>query len=455
MTAPVIPQTSEELAEFIVDRKKMSEVFNNEDPTILPQFLTNYAKAVNKADPSIEKQLDDRIEQALASFARDNHVTVRKGDKGDAPVTALDIKRARQSGTLYNDKAPGVELNGKWGKFTDFLQVIDTKTDPRESTVAEQRLMIKNAMSSTDPASGGFLIPEEFRATMLEVALETAIVRPRASVIPMAALRIAMPMLDVTSNVANVFGGIVAYWTEEAAALTQSQPTFGQIVLEAKKLTAYTEVPNELVQDSAISVEAFIATRFPAAVAYFEDVAFLQGTGVGEPLGALNALNSALVTVAIEAGQGTSTILWENIVKMYSRMLPQSLARAVWLVPPDAFSELATMALSVGTGGSAIWLNNGVEGPPMTILGRPVIVTEKVNRLGQANDVNFVDFDQYLIGDRMAMSAVSSTDFRFGTDTTAYRLIERVDGRPWIQSAITPRNSGPTLSPFVSLAARP
>jgi hypothetical protein len=38
MTAPVIPQTSDELAEFIVDRKKMSEVFNNEDPTVLPAF---------------------------------------------------------------------------------------------------------------------------------------------------------------------------------------------------------------------------------------------------------------------------------------------------------------------------------------------------------------------------------------------------------------------------------
>jgi hypothetical protein len=45
-------------------------------------------------------------------------------------------------------------------------------------------------------------------------------------------------------------------------------------------------------------------------------------------------------------------------------------------------------------------------------------------------------------------------DYRFGNDQTAFRLIQRVDGRPWIQSAITPANGGSTLSPFVELSTR-
>jgi hypothetical protein len=52
------------------------------------------------------------------------------------------------------------------------------------------------------------------------------------------------------------------------------------------------------------------------------------------------------------------------------------------------------------------------------------------------------------------MSAMSSPHFKFQNDQTAYRIIERVDGRPWLQSPITPQNNGPTLSPFVQLAAR-
>jgi HK97 family phage major capsid protein len=90
----------------------------------------------------------------------------------------------------------------------------------------------------------------------------------------------------------------------------------------------------------------------------------------------------------------------------------------------------------------------------MTILGRPVLVSEKVPKLGDAGDINFVDFGFYLIGDRQAMTARSSEHFKFKDDMTAYRIIERVDGRPWLQSAITPKNGGPTLSPFVKVAAR-
>jgi HK97 family phage major capsid protein len=197
----------------------------------------------------------------------------------------------------------------------------------------------------------------------------------------------------------------------------------------------------------------FINEIFPEAIAWFEDVAFIRGSGVGEPLGFLNA--AATVTVNKEAGQASTTLVWENLVKMYARMLPSSLASAVWIAHIDTFPELATMSLSVGTGGSAIWLNNGVQGPPMTILGRPVLFTEKANSLGTAGDINFVDLSYYLIGDRQAIQADTSPHYRFQSDQTTVRFIERVDGRPWIQSAITPNqgsgaHSHPSRSHFIT-----
>jgi HK97 family phage major capsid protein len=271
----------------------------------------------------------------------------------------------------------------------------------------------------------------------------------------MDTLRVPFPAIDSTSNVSSVYGGIVGYWTEEAAALTVSQASFGRLVLEAKKLTAYTEVPNELISDSLISFQAFLDQIFPEALGFYEDIAFLKGSGVGEPLGCLTTTNTAVIAVAKESGQGAATIVWENIVKMFARMLPSSLGRAVWVASIDTFPELATMALSVGTGGSAIWLNNGAQGPPMTILGRPVLFTEKApGVLGSQGDISFVDFGFYLIGDRQVMSAMSSPHYKFGNDQTAYRIIERADGQPWLKSAITPQNNGPTLSPFVQLAVR-
>ncbi len=459
-----IPQTSEEMMEFLADNKKRSQIFKSDaDPKTLTDFMSKYAQLSNKADPSIEAQMKAQIDKTLAEFAREHLVNIRRG-VDNQPASRADIRAQKQTGAFYNKKAQGAPLNGKFENIVQFLDAISDKPDTANSELMAKRREVQNAMSSTDPGAGGFLIPEEFRSELLRVALETAIVRPRARVIPMASLRASIPFIDSTSNVSSVYGGVIAYWTEEGAALVQSQPAFGRIALEAKKLTAYTEVPNELRQDSAISVEAFINEAFPMAISWFEDLAFMGGTGVGEPLGVLNSLNSAMVTQAKESGQAASTIVWENILGMYARMLPASLNSAVWLVSPDAFPQLATMALTVGTGGAPVWLPNGNDSPYSTLLGRPVIITEKVNAISNSanvgtagtigSDVNFVDFSQYLVGDRMAMSAAASTEYRFGNDITAYRVIERVDGRPWMQSAITPRNGGNTLSPFVTLGAR-
>jgi HK97 family phage major capsid protein len=447
-TKLAVPTAPEDLKETLLNKSKLNTLINE---GTFPEFMSNYVKAFNTANVDVEAQVTEQVDRAMAAFARDNLVELRKGQR---PATVEDIRTQRASATMYSAGADGAKLNGKWGSLQEYLNTIDPRQDPREGDIAEKRAVIKNAMSSTDPASGGFLIPEEFRATLLRTALESSIVRPRARVVPMGSLRAAMPMIDSTTNNGSVYGGVIAYWTEEGAALVQSQPAFSRIVLEAKKLTAYTEVPNELRQDSAVSVDMLLSDIFPEAVAWFEDIAFLTGTGVGEPLGVFNAGNTATISQDKESGQLADTILWENLIGMYSRMLPSSLNSAVWVVSPNTFPELATMALTVGTGGSAVWLNTGTDGPPATILGRPVIISEKVAALGDAGDVNFVDFSQYLIGDRMAMDAQVSTDYRFGNDMTAYRFIERVDGRPWMQSAVTPKNGGPTLSAYVSLAAR-
>lgn len=449
-----IPDSPEAMQEFLLDNNKRKQVFATDaDPKVLTEFLNKYAKLTNKADPSISENVQEQIDRTFANFAREHLVDFRKADGRKA--TAADVRAQRQSATRHGKLTAGAKIDGKFDGLMDFLKVIDHKTDPRDPDTAEKRRLIEDAMSSTDPASGGFLVPEEYRSEIMVNALEAAVVRPRARVIPMQTSRIAFPMVDATTNSGSVYGGVIGYWTEEAAALVQSQPNFARIVLEAKKLTAYTEVPNELRRDSAPSVEVLINDIFPQAIAWFEDIAFLTGSGVGEPLGIFNAGNAATISVAKETSQTADTIVWENIIKMYSRMLPSSLATAVWVVSPDTFPQLMTTALDIGTGGAAVGLAANTNGRPvLSLLGAPVIVSEKVSKLGDAGDINFVDFGQYLIGDRMQMEAETSADYKFGNDMTAYRFIERVDGRPWVQSAITPKNGGATLSPFVSLAER-
>jgi HK97 family phage major capsid protein len=174
-------------------------------------------------------------------------------------------------------------------------------------------------------------------------------------------------------------------------------------------------------------------------------VAFLAGTGVGEPLGVLGAPGRIEITRA--AGD---LIDFPDVVAMFSRMLPDSLGRAVWVASIDTLPQLLTLHAEPVAGqpvSPLIWMNNGsVAGaPPFSIFGRPLILTEKVPT------ISFVDFGYYLLGDRMTATMMASEHYRFQQDKTAIRVIERVDGRPWITTPLTPKNGSATLSPYVTV----
>jgi HK97 family phage major capsid protein len=442
------PRNADELEEMLHDTSRREAILKTPDD--LKDFIVDYATNQAEKDPGIAQQIKDETQRQFAEVLR--------GDQIDK-INRLNLTPAGHAGRVtakgYNPKAPGAQLDSKFENWGTFLGSTWCKNNTVEALNLKSEIeKIQNSFGSSVPADGGYLIPETLRADLLAVSLESSTVRPRAMVVPMESLTVPFPTIDVTSNAASVHGGVVGYWTEEAAALTDSAPTFGRVVLTAKKLTIYSEIPNELFMDSAISLQAFMSQKYPEALAWFEDTGFTSGTGVGEPLGYLNA--PAAVEVTKETGQAAASILWENIVKAYSRMLPSSLSRAVWVAHIDTFPQLATMALAVGTGGSAVWIGNGngAGAPPVTILGRPVIFTEKVRTVGTAGDINFVDFGYYLIGDRQVIQSDTSTEYKFGNDKTALRVIERVDGQPWIRSAITPQQGSNTLSPFVRLAVR-
>lgn len=431
-----------ELEAILTDQAKIVELVNSGG---LGEFLKDYADAKADAHSDVATQVKDETQRVLAQWLKDHGSTQRLDLSPDAPVSPLAAKRAK----IYNAKAPGAGVDQIVKSHGDFLQAIWHKAQGAEALAVQDKIHgIRNAFGSSVPSDGGFLIPETLRAELLAVSLESSIVRSRARVIPMDSLRVPIPTIDDTSHTSSVYGGMIGYWTEEGGALTDSSAKFGRIVLDAKKLTGYSEVPNELFQDAIGSFSALISELWPEAISFFEDTAFLTGSGVGEPLG----IRQAAAKVSVTATAGGNEIQFADVAAMYSRMLPASLGRAVWVASIDTFIDLAQLEIS--TGSPAVWLNNGLsEGPPMTLLGRPVIFTEKMPARGSAGQLSFVDFGYYLVGDRQVMQMETSPHYKFKNDQTAVRIIERVDGRPWLNSAITPANGGSTLSPFVELGA--
>jgi len=429
-----IPETPEELAEFVGDIKNLEGL----TPEEFKDTIHAYAKSTLKTS-DIADQVAEQTQKTLSEWLKEEGVK----------RPSLVIREDTGKSTAFNPRALGAKIEALYDGPGDYLKSIWYKNF--QGGQIDPRIVQLRAYSEQVPDAGGFLVPETLRSEILRVSLQTSVVRPLARVIPMDSLRVPIPTIDSTTNVGSRYGGVICYWTPESGTIALNDARFGRTVLEAKKLTAACVVPNELLQDSVVSFATFVNTLLPEAVASFEDLAFLTGTGVGEPQGALNS--PAVVVVAKVAAQPANTIVWQNLVGLYTRMLPASLGRGVWVASIDTFPQLATMALAVGAGGSAIWLNNGQVGPPVSILGRPVIFTENVPALGTQGQIGFYDFGYYLIGDRQVMTASSSEHIRFQTDETMYKIVERVDGRGWIQSSITPANGGAALSPFVVLAA--
>jgi len=115
--------------------------------------------------------------------------------------------------------------------------------------------------------------------------------------------------------------------------------------------------------------------------------------------------------------------------------------------------QLLTLSMAVGTGGDHIPVMTESNGQ-FSILTRPVIFTEKTETLGNKGDIMLADFSQYVVGLREGMRFDSSIHALFEYDEIVSRIIERHDGQPLWDSALTLEDGSTTVSPFVVLEAR-
>lgn len=453
-----IPESPAQLEEFLNDDEKLGQVVaEGQLGELIKQYQKNY---MAKFGTEVKNMVEEQAWGVFADVLKSDKKTV----KSNRPVMGTDgtvgipgLSQHLMSGVrnaAYNPNTPTAALDGLYNLGSLALDVHKHRSGrPVSNPNAFQKVQeVTNAYSETDPATGGFLVPEETRSTLLQLALEQSIVRSRASVITMSSLTTKIPYVDATTHVGSVFGGMVFYWIGESATITPTEARFGAVKLEANKLVGGARIPNELWADAA-ALQTWLEMAAPMGIAFYEDVAFISGSGVGQPLGIRNS------DAKIQVDRATvDTLNPADIYAMYSRMLPQSLGNAVWLVNQTLLPQLFAMqtiveeaGANVG-GGFPLGVVNIANQPIPTILGRPMIVTEKIPALasGSGDDIMFVDFNYYLLGDRQAVSLDYSEHSRFMNDETEMRIIERVDGRPWVQSALTPLN-GDTVSPIVGL----
>src|SRR5262245_30358921 len=106
----------------------------------------------------------------------------------------------------------------------------------------------KAAMNTQTGAQGGYLVPTEFSNRLMMLATERSIVRQRATIVPMSARSVKVPVLDMTTAPAAgdsaFLGGLVGRWTEEATTLNEPEPGFKEVELINYELSGYSKISN-------------------------------------------------------------------------------------------------------------------------------------------------------------------------------------------------------------------
>jgi len=364
----------------------------------------------------------------------------------------VDMKRSamlpRPEGTYRRSSGPFKSM----GEQIRAIIQADTPgqaTDPRLHEVRAA-----TGLSEGVGSEGGFLLQSEFSYDLIKGAFDTGFLADKVTKFTIGENKnkLELPAIDETSRVTGSrWGGIQLYHVGEADLKTASKPKFRKLELSLKKLVGVCYLTDELAYDVP-TLEQYLKQGFAEEYGYMLDDIILNGTGVGQGLGLKNS--GSLISVAAEGGQG-SIIIWENITKMWSRLIPKCRKNAVWCIGIDAEKELWSMSLSIGTGGAPVFMPaGGASGQPFsTLFGRPVYPMEQMAALGDLFDICVFDPSWVVMADK-SMRQDISIHCRFLYDEQILRMVYRYDLQPILASDIASASGGDSLSSHVTLAAR-
>jgi HK97 family phage major capsid protein len=358
-------------------------------------------------------------------------------------IRSIALPEAELSAVVTADKGKADARKGV-AKETPMF-VTETKTVTLRdfmSAVARKDVETIKALGTGSGPSGGYLVPETLIPDLLTAVSEQSIVLPRAFVTD-APGTVRQPVVDLSKGAAGVFawyGGIKFTWVGENSAIAETEPSFKQYTLRALTMAGIVRVSNRML--ASTTFDAQLRRMLAESASDYLDHYFVRGSGAGEPLGVLNA--PALVSVARDTASQFKPV---DAARMLERLMPGSLGRAVWLIHPTVLPQLVQFSV----GNTPVWQPNWQQGIAGTLMGIPVILTEKVNPLGTAGDVLLADFSMYAVQLVRDIEVAASADAYFEFDQTAYRLTVYADGTPRVVDRAKYIGTNVEVSPFVRL----
>lgn len=254
----------------------------------------------------------------------------------------------------------------------------------------EQQAIVR-AMSLTD-AAGGYLVPFQLDPNVINTADGSFNQVRQIS-------RQVVATGDVWNGVSSA--GVTGSWDGEGVEVSDDAPTLAQPTVPVHKLAIFVPISIEALQD-AQNVAQEVAEMIAFEKDRLESVAFVTGSGSGQPTGIVTALDAN--TNAEVAATTADTFGLVDVYKLDEELPARYRQRASWLAHRAIYNDVRRFDTS---GGAALWERLAADVPAL-LLGRPAFEAESMEsnpaaNAGAGNDdiLIFGDFMNYVIADRV------------------------------------------------------
>lgn len=326
-----------------------------------------------KESERLEKEAE-RQEKLEAAERRLNEPQERKSTPELANGARIDVVKPDlfRFGQLRAFKGPKADADAyRCGRFlaaTVFNHAAsrqwcrDQGVEMRIQTEAEDR-----AMGEGINTAGGFVVPDEFEQSIIDLREEYGDARKHCRIKPMASDH---------SNEPKKTGGLTAYAVGENTSLTESEQSWGNVELTAKKWAVLTRISTELSEDSLISLADDLANDAALAFATSEDEACIDGDGtstyhglIGIRAKMIDGDNAASYVENSASGDNWSEITTAMLTAVMAALPKYAWRGAQWHCSPLAKVAVFDRLLSAAGGNTN---RNLAEGQPAQYMGYPI-----------------------------------------------------------------------------------
>lgn len=302
------------------------------------------------------------------------------------------------------------------------------------------RLTEAKAMTEGTDSAGGYLVTPEISSELIELRVAGA---------PLRGIMSAINVNSDTLQIVSQTGGMQAGWVAELATKPQADMTFGQISASVFTAAGLGVVSNQLLQDAGrqaqgpnLTIDQLITRELAKRLAILEEVALINGSGSGQPLGILNTGGTNAVSLTATDVPSLLDAIVDAIVDVQENFLgdpshivmhPRTWARIV-----KARESTSPSTYLIGAGSTAFGrrgndplpgggVRQGIVGE---LFGYPVLLSFNMpTNLGAGTNESRVivgDFSEGLILDRQGVTVDTSEHVYFTSNQTVFRAEMRM-----------------------------